>query len=139
MECDKPYQVQHIDRSEFPPGTSQRPATGRIGSATVKPIEADPLLRLPRNVRPDYERAADFLFATPGPTINMFAAHHDNGKVYGRTFEKIAADRASLIDWMKRGQVRGFNIYFNINGLRVKLDLIKASRQTRSARRRVSP
>jgi len=84
---------------------------------------------LPRNVKPDYERAADFLFATPGPTINVFAAHHDNGKVYGRTFEKTVVDRASLIDWMKRGQLRGFNIYFNINGLEVKLGLIKKARE----------
>ena len=79
-------------------------------------------MRLPRNVKPDYERAADFLFATAGPTINVFAAQHDNGKVYGRTFEKTAPDRACLIDWMKRLQLRGFNIYFNINGLEVKLE-----------------
>lgn len=63
---------------------------------------------LPRNVKPDYERAADFLSATPAPTINLFAAHHDNGRVYGRTFEKTAPGRASPMGWMKRGQVRGF-------------------------------
>src|SRR5271169_6840580 len=89
---------------------------------TSEPFNEMPL---PRNLNADYERAADFLFATPGPTINVFAAHHKNGKVYGRTFEKTAPDRASLIDWMKRGQVRGFNLYYNINGLKVRLDLIK--------------
>jgi hypothetical protein len=102
-----------------------QPPTDFISCAMVEIIG----MCLPRNLKPDYEQAADFLFATPGPTINVFAAHHDNGKVYGRTFEKIAADRASLIDWMKRGQVRGFNIYFNINGLRVKLDLIKKAKE----------
>jgi hypothetical protein len=91
----------------------------------VEISEAGRDISLPRNVKADYERAADFLFATPGPTINVFAAHHDNGRVYGRTFEKTAPDRASLIDWAKRGQVRGFNIYFNINGLRTKLGRIR--------------
>jgi len=92
---------------------------------------SDPIsgICLPPNVKPDYDQATEFLFATPGPTINVFAAHHDNGNVYGRTFEKTATDRASLIDWMRRGQARGFNIYFNINGLWVKLGLIKKARE----------
>jgi hypothetical protein len=43
------------------------PAT-EIGCAMVEISRPNSGMCLPRNVKPDYEGAADFLFATPGPT-----------------------------------------------------------------------
>ncbi|HXR25596.1 MAG TPA: hypothetical protein VN742_09570 [Candidatus Binataceae bacterium] len=63
--------------------------------------------------------AIDFLTSLPGPLADLTAIHPTSGKIIGHSFDK--ANRAECEDWITAATARGYGVYFNVNGLDIKL------------------
>ncbi len=68
--------------------------------------------------------AIDFLKSLPGPFIDLTAINPTTGKISGMSFSRgNGEDRNKCERWIAGATAKGYGIYFNVNGLRVRLGI----------------